>query len=86
MTSDSAKIQQQERRGCEITPTVVNTAAGATEHLPIARYYRPEEFAELVEIGLGLGFEHVEAGPLVRSSYHAKRQVDALSGRRPGDA
>jgi lipoyl synthase len=45
------------------------------QHLPVARYYRPEEFAELAEIGGGLGFAHVEAGPLVRSSYHAKRQV-----------
>src|SRR6266545_3295533 len=43
-------------------------------HLPIARYYRPEEFAELAERGRAMGFAHVEAGPLVRSSYHAKRQ------------
>jgi len=47
------------------------------QHLPIARYYRPEEFAELAEIGRGMGFAHVEAGPLVRSSYHAKRQTEA---------
>jgi lipoic acid synthetase len=43
-------------------------------HLPIARYYRPEEFEELAEAGRAMGFAHVEAGPLVRSSYHAKRQ------------
>jgi lipoic acid synthetase len=40
-------------------------------HLPIVRYVRPEEFAELKRRGYQLGFEHVEAGPLVRSSYHA---------------
>ena len=45
-------------------------------HLPIARYYTPAEFAELREIGLGLGFRHVEASPLTRSSYHAWSQID----------
>lgn len=46
-------------------------------HLPVARYYAPEEFTELAAVGRALGFTHVEAGPLVRSSYHAKRQADA---------
>lgn len=49
-------------------------------HLPVARFYHPDEFRELAVAGLRLGFAHVEAGPLVRSSYHAKRQVQ-LSGR-----
>lgn len=44
-------------------------------HLPIDRYVTPEEFAELKEEGLALGFRHVESGPLVRSSYHAHEQV-----------
>jgi lipoic acid synthetase len=44
-------------------------------HLPVARYYHPDEFAELAETGRALGFAHVESGPLVRSSYHAKRQT-----------
>ncbi|KRT68176.1 MAG: lipoate synthase, lipoic acid synthetase, partial [Candidatus Rokubacteria bacterium CSP1-6] len=48
------------------------------QHLPIARFYRPDEFRELAEEGARLGFAHVEAGPLVRSSYHAKRQVAAI--------
>jgi lipoyl synthase len=54
------------------------------EHLPVARYYHPDEFAELAAIGRDLGFAHVESGPLVRSSYHAKRQADAAvcSGAR----
>jgi lipoyl synthase len=46
-------------------------------HLPVARYYAPQEFRELAEVGMALGFAHVEAGPLVRSSYHAKTQADA---------
>jgi lipoic acid synthetase len=46
------------------------------QHLPVARYYHPDEFAELAAIGHDLGFTHVESGPLVRSSYHAKRQAD----------
>jgi lipoic acid synthetase len=45
-------------------------------HLPIARYYTPDEFTELRDIGLRLGFSHVEASPLTRSSYHAWEQVD----------
>ncbi|MGH7699012.1 MAG: lipoyl synthase [Gemmatimonadales bacterium] len=45
-------------------------------HLPIARWYPPEEFAELRRLGGAMGFRHVEAGPLVRSSYHAWEQVE----------
>ena len=41
------------------------------QHLPIERYYTPEEFAELKTYGLSIGFKWVESGPLVRSSYHA---------------
>src|SRR3970040_1328685 len=48
------------------------------QHLPIARFYRPDEFRELAEEGARLGCPHVEAGPLVRSSYHAKRQAAGL--------
>lgn len=44
-------------------------------HLAIARFYTPEEFAELARIGHEMGFRHVEAGPLVRSSYHAWDQA-----------
>jgi len=43
----------------------------------MTRYYHPDEFAELKRIALGIGFVHVEAGPLVRSSYHAHEQADA---------
>jgi lipoic acid synthetase len=46
-------------------------------HLPVARYYTPEEFAELHDIGMRLGFTHVQASPLTRSSYHAWEQATA---------
>jgi lipoic acid synthetase len=50
----------------------------SAQHLPVARYYHPDEFRELGEIGRALGFAHVESGPLVRSSYHAKAQAKGL--------
>jgi len=46
-------------------------------HAVMTRYYHPDEFRELKRIAMGLGFVHVEAGPLVRSSYHAHEQADA---------
>ena len=46
------------------------------KQLPVARYYRPEEFLPVVERGRELGFRHVEAGPLVRSSYRAHQQAE----------
>ncbi|HJS43694.1 MAG TPA: lipoyl synthase [Gemmatimonadales bacterium] len=49
------------------------------QHLPIARWYTPEEFAELKRYGMSLGFRHVESGPLVRSSYHAWEQIEAAT-------
>ncbi|MGE0351811.1 MAG: lipoyl synthase [Gemmatimonadales bacterium] len=45
-------------------------------HLPVVRYYTPDEFNELQDIGLRMGFRHVEASPLTRSSYHAWEQVE----------
>jgi lipoic acid synthetase len=46
-------------------------------HLPMERYYTPEEFRDLKRVALDLGFGHVESGPLVRSSYHAHEQADS---------
>jgi lipoic acid synthetase len=45
------------------------------DHLPLERYYTPDEFAEMKVEALALGFRHVESAPLVRSSYHARDQV-----------
>ena len=47
------------------------------QHHPIIKFYHPEEFEELREIAMNLGFSHVAAGPLVRSSYHADEQHNA---------
>ena len=49
------------------------------DHLPVERFYTPVEFGELKEFGLSLGFQHVESGPLVRSSYHAERQAGIVA-------
>src|SRR5688572_5683517 len=49
------------------------------EHLPIDRYWHPDEFAALKARALALGFRHVESGPLVRSSYHAEEQAGLAS-------
>ena len=51
----------------------------STTHIPLDRYYTPDEFRHLRAVGLELGYRHVESGPLVRSSYHAWEQV--LSAR-----
>jgi len=56
--------------GCDIL-TLGQYLQPTRDHLPIERYLTPDEFAALRVIGLGLGFRHVESGPLVRSSYHA---------------
>jgi len=54
----------------------------SSQHLPIARYYRPDEFADLRRLGMAMGYRHVEAGPLVRSSYHAWEQVERATASR----
>jgi lipoic acid synthetase len=54
------------------------------DHLPIARYYTPDEFAFMRREALAMGFRHVESGPLVRSSYHAHEQSDAQSTAQAG--
>ncbi len=48
-------------------------------HLPVSRYYTPDEFAILREEGMARGFRHVESGPLVRSSYHAREQAESAA-------
>lgn len=60
--------------GVEIL-TVGQYLRPSPDHLPVVRYWTPEEFASLKQTALALGFRHVESGPLVRSSYHAEEQV-----------
>jgi lipoic acid synthetase len=66
---------------CDIL-TVGQYLRPSAEHLPVERYYHPDEFAEMREEALALGFKHVESGPLVRSSYHARDQVPDAEARR----
>jgi lipoic acid synthetase len=47
------------------------------DHLVMSRYYTPDEFAFLKHEAMGMGFKHVESGPLVRSSYHAQEQAES---------
>ena len=56
------------------------------KHLPIVRYYSPDEFDELADEARSLGFAHVEAGPLVRSSYHAGEQARAAREKAAGQS
>ena len=49
-----------------------------TNHLPVARWAEPSEFAQWKQVGEGLGIGHVESSPLTRSSYHAKQAADAV--------
>ncbi|KOO37083.1 lipoyl synthase [Priestia koreensis] len=55
------------------------------KHLKVQKYYHPNEFEELKEIALSKGFSHVEAGPLVRSSYHADEQVNSATKAKRGE-
>jgi len=60
--------------GCQIL-TLGQYLRPSVDHLPIARYYTPQEFADFKKEGEAMGFRHVESGPLVRSSYHARTQL-----------
>jgi lipoic acid synthetase len=82
-TMDEAREVMRDLRsvGCDIM-TIGQYLQPTREHLPVARFYDPGEFALLKEEGRALGFAHVESGPLVRSSYHAEQQV-AQEGEMP---
>ncbi len=73
-----AVMRDQRSWGVDIL-TIGQYLQPSKKHLPIARYYSPDEFVELEEYGRELGFKWVESGPLVRSSYHAAEQVRTLS-------
>jgi lipoic acid synthetase len=75
-TLDEAREVMRDLRAvdCDII-TIGQYLQPTREHLSVARFYDPSEFALLKEEGLAMGFSHVEAGPLVRSSYHAEQQV-----------
>ena len=79
-----ATIADLHTVGCGIL-TIGQYLSPSPAHLPVARYYHPDEFEMLRTIALNMGFGHVESGPLVRSSYHAHKQADAYehAGREP---
>ena len=66
---------------CDIL-TIGQYLRPSVEHLPVERYYHPDEFAAMKTEALALGFKHVESGPLVRSSYHARDQVPGAEVKR----
>lgn len=70
-----AVFEDLRAHDCEIL-TVGQYLRPTPDHLPIQKYWHPDEFAELKERALAMGFKHVESGPLVRSSYHAEEQAD----------
>jgi lipoic acid synthetase len=67
-------IRRIREQGTDVL-TVGQYLRPSLQHLPIRRYYAPEEFERIRAHGLSLGYRHVESGPLVRSSYHAEDQV-----------
>jgi lipoic acid synthetase len=75
-TLDEARDVMQDLRfvGCDMM-TIGQYLQPTKAHLPIAKFYHPDEFSQLKAEGLAMGFSHVESGPLVRSSYHAEQQT-----------
>jgi lipoic acid synthetase len=71
-----AVMRDLREHGCDIV-TIGQYLRPTAGHLPIDRYYDPSEYEAFREYGRELGFTHVEAGPLVRSSYHAEKQAHA---------
>jgi len=69
-----ATLRDLRAAGCDMV-TIGQYLQPSAWHLPVARFYRPEEFFTLREAALRLGFAHVESGPLVRSSYHAHAAI-----------
>ncbi|PLX98171.1 MAG: lipoyl synthase [Desulfuromonas sp.] len=69
--------------GCQLL-TLGQYLAPTRDHAPVQRYVEPREFTAYAEKGQALGFEHVESGPLVRSSYHAEEQLDACRSDQHG--
>jgi lipoic acid synthetase len=79
-TIDEAKelLSDLHRAGVDIA-TIGQYLQPTPQHLPVRRFVSPQEFNELRDYGLQLGLRHVEAGPLVRSSYHADTQAESAA-------
>jgi lipoyl synthase len=73
-------MQSLVHNGCDVL-TLGQYLQPSQKHLPVARFVHPDEFAELRDAGYKMGFDYVESGPLVRSSYHSDKHVIAGRGR-----
>ena len=71
-----AALRDLRAAGVDIV-TIGQYLRPSAQHLPVVKWWTPEEFDAVREYALTLGFRHVEAGPLVRSSYHARAAVDS---------
>jgi len=71
-------LQDLFDNGCDVV-TIGQYLQPTSKHLPVVRFVHPDEFAEYKEIGYQIGLDHVESGPLVRSSYHSEKHL--YSGR-----
>jgi lipoic acid synthetase len=70
-------MEDLRNKNCDLL-TIGQYLRPSKKHHPLIRFYHPDEFAQLKELGLEMGFKHVASGPLVRSSYHADEQHDAV--------
>jgi lipoic acid synthetase len=73
-----ATLEDLRGVGCSIL-TIGQYLRPSASHAPMVRYYHPDEFRDLKDLALEMGFVHVESGPLVRSSYHAHETADAYA-------
>ncbi|HEX8946394.1 MAG TPA: lipoyl synthase [Gemmatimonadaceae bacterium] len=79
-TLEEVELVMRDLRGVDVDLlTLGQYLRPSQSHIPMDRYVTPEEFRRLREFGMSIGFRHVEAGPLVRSSYHAWEQVQAMT-------
>ena len=83
-TMEEVITVMQDLRGVDVDIlTLGQYLRPSTDHMPVDRYYTPDEFRELARVGkTEMGFRHVESGPLVRSSYHAWEQVQSAAAKR----
>jgi lipoyl synthase len=77
-TIEEVKVVMRDLRNVDVDIlTLGQYLRPSDSHIALDRYYTPQEFRHLYEVGMEMGFKHVESGPLVRSSYHAWEQVQA---------
>jgi len=77
-------LKDLKKIGCDIV-TIGQYLRPTNDHLPVTKYYHPTEFESLKHYGENIiGIPHIEAGPLVRSSYHAEKQVLKMKQQMTG--